>query len=41
MLTLETLNVMLTISEEMLVEELIVLLLASPQLALFLKNSRA
>lgn len=38
MLTLETLNVMLTISEETLVEELIVLLLASPQLALFFEK---
>ena len=38
MLTLETLNVMLTISEEALVDELIVLLLASPQLALFFEK---
>ena len=35
MIPLDTLNVMLTISEEALIEDLIILLLASPQLAIF------
>lgn len=38
MLTLDTLNVMLAVSEEGMIEELIVALLASPQLAVFLRN---
>ncbi len=38
MLTLDTLNVMMTVSEEAMIEELIVALLASPQLALFLEK---
>ena len=38
MLTLETVNAMLTISEEALIEELIVLMLASPQLAIFFEK---
>ncbi|TDT51855.1 uncharacterized protein with von Willebrand factor type A (vWA) domain [Enterobacter sp. AG5470] len=38
MLTLDTLNVMMTVSEEAMIEELIVALLASPQLALFFEK---
>lgn len=41
MLTLDTLNVMLAVSEEGLIEEVVITLLASPQLAAFLKNSRS
>ncbi len=37
MLTLDTLNVMLAVSEEGLIEEMIIALLASPQLAVSLK----
>lgn len=39
MLTLDTLNIMLAVSEEGMIEEMILALLASPQLAVFLKNS--
>nr|WP_237567502.1 hypothetical protein [Phytobacter massiliensis] len=39
MLTLDTLNVLLTIGEETIIEDLIIALLASPQLVVFLKNS--
>lgn len=39
MLTLDTLNVMLAVSEEGMIEEMILALLASPQLAVFLKIS--
>nr|WP_318383695.1 ATPase RavA stimulator ViaA [uncultured Enterobacter sp.] len=38
MLTLDTLNVMLAVSEEGLIEELIIALLASPQLAVFFEK---
>jgi len=38
MLTLDTINVMLTISEEALIEDLIIALLASPQLAIFFEK---
>ncbi|MGP3592412.1 ATPase RavA stimulator ViaA [Vagococcus sp. WN89Y] len=38
MITLDTLNVMLTISEEALIEDLIIALLASPQLAVFFEK---
>lgn len=38
MLTLDTLNVMLAVSEEGMIEELIVALLASPQLAIFFEK---
>lgn len=38
MLTLDTLNVMLTVSEEGLIEEMIIALLASPQLAVFFEK---
>jgi uncharacterized protein with von Willebrand factor type A (vWA) domain len=38
MLTLDTLNVMLAVSEEGMIEELIVALLASPQLAVFFEK---
>lgn len=41
MLTLDTLNVMLAVSEEGLIEEMIIALLASPQLAVFFENSHA
>jgi len=41
MISLETLSTLLSIGETELIEELIVALLASPQLALFLKNFRA
>ena len=37
MLTLDTLNVMLAVSEEGLIEEMIIALLASPQLAVTFK----
>lgn len=37
MLTLDTLNVMLAVGEEGLIEEIILTLLASPQLAIFSK----
>ena len=40
MLTLDTLNVMLAVGEEGMIEEIILTLLASPQLAIFLKSSR-
>lgn len=39
MLTLDTLNVMLAVSEEGLIEEMIIALLASPQRQSSLKNS--
>ncbi len=39
MLTLDTLNVMLAVSEEGLIEEMIIALLASPQLAVFFATS--
>lgn len=38
MLTLDTLNVMLAVSEEGLIEEMIIALLASPQLAVFFEK---
>jgi uncharacterized protein with von Willebrand factor type A (vWA) domain len=38
MLTLDTLNVMLAVSEEGLIEEMILALLASPQLAIFFEK---
>jgi len=38
MITLDTLNVMLAVGEEGLIEELIVALLASPQLAVFFEK---
>ena len=38
MIPLDTLNVILTISEEALIEDLIILLLASPQLAIFFEK---
>lgn len=38
MLTLDTLNVMLAVSEEGMVEEVILTLLASPQLAVFFEK---
>lgn len=40
MLNLDTLNVMLAVSEEGLLEDMIIALLASPQLVVFSKNSR-
>ncbi|VEA49496.1 protoheme IX farnesyltransferase [Salmonella enterica subsp. arizonae] len=40
MLTLDTLNVMLAVSEEGMVEEMILALLASPQLVIFFENFR-
>ncbi len=40
MLTLDTLNVMLAVSEEGMVEEMILALLASPQLAIFFESFR-
>lgn len=39
MLTLDTLNVMLAVSEEGLIEEMIIALLASPRWQSSLKNS--
>lgn len=39
MLTLDTLNVMLAVSEEGLIEETIIALPVSPQLAVFFENS--
>ena len=41
MISLETLSTLLSIGETELIEELIVALLASPQLALFFENFRA
>lgn len=41
MISLETLSTLLSIGETELIEELILALLASPQLALFLKSFRA
>ncbi|MBD3698893.1 hypothetical protein IE994_05915 [Enterobacter hormaechei] len=38
MLTLDTLNVMLAVSEEGLIEEVVITLLASPQLAAFFEK---
>lgn len=38
MLTLDTLNVMLAVSEDGLIEEVIITLLASPQLAAFFEK---
>ncbi len=38
MLTLDTLNVMLAVSEEGLIEEMIIALLASPQLSVFFEK---
>lgn len=38
MLTLDTLNIMLAVSEEAMIEEMIVALLASPKMVVFLKN---
>lgn len=38
MLTLDTLNVMLAVSEEGIIEEIILTLLASPQLAIFFEK---
>lgn len=38
MLTLDTLNVMLAVSEESMIEEMIIVLLASPQLAIFFEK---
>ncbi|HAU3220720.1 TPA: hypothetical protein JDH36_004447, partial [Salmonella enterica subsp. indica] len=38
MLTLDTLNVMLAVSEEGMVEEMILALLASPQLVIFFEK---
>jgi hypothetical protein len=38
MLTLDTLNVMLAVSEEGLIEEVLITLLASPQLAAFFEK---
>ena len=38
MLTLDTLNIMLAVGEEGLIEELVVALLASPQLAIFFEK---
>ncbi len=38
MLTLDTLNVMLAVSEEGLIEEMIIALLATPQLAMFFEK---
>ncbi len=38
MLTLDTLNVMLAVSEEGLIEEMLLALLASPQLAVFFEK---
>ncbi len=40
MLSLATLDMLLSISEGELIEEMVVGLLAAPQLAIFLKNSR-
>lgn len=40
MLTLDTLNTMLAVSEEGMVEEMILALLASPQLVISLKSFR-
>lgn len=37
-MTLDMLNVMLAVSEEGMIEEMLLALLASPQLAVFLKN---
>ena len=38
MLTIDTLNVMLAVSEEGMIEEMIIALLASPQLAVFFEK---
>lgn len=38
MLTLDTLNVMLAVGEEGMIEEIILTLLASPQLAIFFEK---
>jgi len=38
MLTIDTLNVMLAVSEEGMIEEMIIALLASPQLAIFFEK---
>jgi hypothetical protein len=38
MLTLDTLNIMLAVSEEAMIEEMIVALLASPKMVVFFKN---
>ena len=38
MLTLDTLNMMLAVSEEGLIEEVVITLLASPQLAAFFEK---
>ena len=38
MLTIDTLNVMLAVSEEWMIEEMIIALLASPQLAVFFEK---
>lgn len=40
-MTLDMLNVMLAVSEEGMIEEMLLALLASPQLAVFSKNFRA
>ncbi|CDL40736.1 FIG00510030: hypothetical protein [Citrobacter freundii] len=38
MLTLDTLNIMLAVSEEAMIEEMIVALLASPKMVVFFKK---
>lgn len=38
MLTLDTLNIMLAVGEEGMIEEMIIALLASPQMAVFFKK---